>query len=294
MTVIVRQLGMSASPENPWLADPSHPQARVRLFCFPYAGGDARIYRMWSGSLPAFVDTLRVQLPGRSGRIRERPYRRLDEMVESLSHALLPLLDRPFAFFGHSMGAMISFELARYLRRNHCLEPAHLFVSGRRAPHLPSTEPPTYNLPDGEFLEEVRRLNGTPEELFEYPGLMELLCGVLRADFEVTQTYIHKEEAPLSCPITVFGGLQDHWITREQQEAWREQTLSSFSLNMLPGDHFFLRTVQPLILKILSSEIDRMSSVGPNQVGGSLDNSRKCQTKEGVVERTRFPGNPAT
>jgi medium-chain acyl-[acyl-carrier-protein] hydrolase len=171
------------------------------------------------------------------------------------------MLATPFAFFGHSMGAMISFELARRLRREHDREPIHLFVSGRRAPQLPITEPPTYNLPEPQLIEDLRRLNGTPRAVLENPELLQLVLPLLRTDFEVCQTYTYTPQAPLSCPITVFGGLQDTEAPRESLAAWREQTTSSFTLRMFPGDHFFLHTTQHDMLRIIYEQLSRWIGV---------------------------------
>jgi medium-chain acyl-[acyl-carrier-protein] hydrolase len=176
-------------------------------------------------------------------------------MVEEIAGALAPLLDMPFAFFGHSMGAMISFELARLLRARRALEPAHLFISGRRAPHLPPDEPPSYGLPEPEFIEKVRELNGTPREVLEHPELMQLLLPVLRADFEMVQTYEYEPGPPLDTPVSVFGGLLDGEVSREHLEAWRGHTRGPFRLRMLPGDHFFLHASQPGLLAALAQEL---------------------------------------
>jgi medium-chain acyl-[acyl-carrier-protein] hydrolase len=144
-------------------------------------------------------------------------------MVKSISEVIEPHLDKPFAFFGHSMGAMISHDLARALRRKYGVEPVHLFVSGRRAPQMPRTRKTTYDLPEPEFIEELRRLNGTPQEVLDQPELMQLMIPLLRADFSVCQTYQYEPEPPLTCPITVFGGLEDE-TTREELVGWRAQT----------------------------------------------------------------------
>jgi medium-chain acyl-[acyl-carrier-protein] hydrolase len=180
-------------------------------------------------------------------------------MVHAISQAILPYLDQPFAFFGHSMGAMIGFELARLLRREYGLAPVHLFVSGRRAPQLGRVSPITYNLPEPELIEEVRLLDGTPKEVLENPELMEMMIPLLRADFEVVETYTYVPEAPLDCPITVFGGLQDSETGREMLEPWREQTSLNFTLSMLPGGHFFLHSDQRILLNALSRELNRCS-----------------------------------
>jgi len=160
----------------------------------------------------------------------EKPFTSAQSLVEATAAAIFPHLDRPFAFFGHSMGALISFELARYLRRHHKPQPTHLFISGHRAPQLGIEKDLTSKLPDAEFAAELRRLNGMPREVLEHPELMQLMIPLLRADFEVCQTYQDTPEPPLDCPFEVFGGLQDEDVTREMVEAWREQTTRSFKL----------------------------------------------------------------
>jgi medium-chain acyl-[acyl-carrier-protein] hydrolase len=246
----------SVTMPTPWLAyHKSNARAAVRLFCFPYAGSGALIYRSWPNELPKQVEVCPMQLPGRGGRIMEPCYTNLSQLVEDAMHVLLPYLDMPFAFFGHSMGALVSFELARRLRARHGLEPIHLFASGRMAPQLPPREPPSYNLPEPEFIEKLRTLNGTPREVLEHPELMQLVAPIVRADFEAIQTYVYTPDAPFNFPLTVFGGLQDFEITREDLEGWREHAGASFKLRMLPGDHFFLHSSQQLLIRTLTQEL---------------------------------------
>lgn len=253
---------------NAWLGWPKpNPLAQMRLFCFPYAGGSALIYRNWPERLISEVEVCAINLPGRAQRLREAPYTRLSLLVEELAPAVRPFLDKPFAFFGHSMGAMISFELARHLRREQALAPAHLFLSGRGAPHLvKEADTPTFDLPDEEFVRELRRLKGTPQEVLDNPELMQLMIPLLRADFTVCQTYEYRQEPPLDCPITAFGGLQDKEVPREQLEGWREHTSSTFRLVMLPGDHFFLNSQREVLLRILSQELSQ--SLRPTAFSG--------------------------
>ncbi len=228
-------------------------KTRLRLFCFPYAGAGALIFRTWSDGLPADVEVCPVQLPGRGTRLMERPFTHFSPLIEALAQALVPLLDKPFAFFGHSLGALVSFELVRRIRRQYGVHPVHLFVSAGRAPQIPHRGRPIHTLPDREFLMELRRLNGTPSELLGHEELMEIMLPVLRADFAVYETYRYSTEPPLNCPISAFGGLQDHEVSESDLEAWRAQTSVSFSLRMFPGDHFFLK--QPLLLRALSQEL---------------------------------------
>lgn len=161
----------------------------------------------------------------------------------------------PFAFFGHSMGALLGFELARELRRQRGIIPVHLFVSGRRAPQVPDLDPPIHQLPESAFLDELRHLNGTPEEAMQHPELMELMLPVLRADLAISETYVYEHDDPLDCSISAFGGLEDHEVSSDDLEAWREQTHRSFTLRMVPGNHFFLKSSQSLVLQDISRSL---------------------------------------
>jgi medium-chain acyl-[acyl-carrier-protein] hydrolase len=229
------------------------PQSRLRLFCLPYAGAGALIFHKWSDALPRDIEVCPIQLPGRGTRLTEPPFTQLSCLIEALARVLVPLLDKPFAFFGHSLGALIGFELARQIRRQHGLHPVRLFVSAGRAPQIPHRAPPIHTLPDNEFLTELRRLNGTPRELLDHEELMEVMLPIVRADFALYETYLYSAEPPLTCPISAFGGLQDRKVSASDLEAWRSQTSASFSLRMFPGDHFFLK--EPLLLQALSQEL---------------------------------------
>lgn len=248
--------GAAAATPNPWLytINPGA-GAALQLLCFPYAGGGAMIYRDWARGLPAGCKVTAVQLPGRGPRIREVPVTALPQLIEELAPAVLPHLKAPFVFFGHSMGAVISFELARRLRREGARGPLKLFVSGAPAPQSFGTREPLHALPHEELVEELKRLNGTPREVLEHPELLELMLPLLRADFSICDTYEYEDGAPLDCPITVFGGLDDTSVTREGLEGWREQTSAAFTLRMLPGDHFFLHSAQAGLLAIVARQL---------------------------------------
>ena len=230
-------------------------EAKVRLFCFPYAGGGASIFRSWGETLPSSIEVCAAQLPGREAKLNEPPYSQVAPLVEATVEAIAPLLDKPCALFGHSMGAIICFELARRLRRERGVEPAHLFVSGRRAPQIPDKDSPTFDLPEAEFVEELRSLNGTPKEVLENDELRALMLPLLRADFSVCQNYTYSAEPPLSCPITALGGLQDFHVPRKFLEGWGEQTSAAFSVRMFLGDHFFLHPAQTQMLRIIAQEL---------------------------------------
>lgn len=217
-------------------------QNALQLFCFPYAGGGAQIFRPWQRYFSPKVALWLAHLPGRAARIGEPPFRDLKELVTALADAIAPVILENYVFCGHSMGALISFELARELRRrNHSL-PGALFVSGRTAPQIPDPDPPTYNLPEKEFIAELNRLNGTPRELLENPETLSLFLPTIRADFQLVHTYAYRHEPPLACAIYAYGGLQDKDVPAESLNGWQKQTSEKFKVRMLPGDHFFIHT----------------------------------------------------
>jgi medium-chain acyl-[acyl-carrier-protein] hydrolase len=257
----VHQLNTMSSGKNtqlnPWIVCTNpKPQARLRLFCFPYAGAGASIFHSWSRLLPPEIELCSIQFPGREGRLKETPYRQLLPLVEALSEALQPYLDKPFALFGHSMGALISFETTRHLRQRYSLEPVHLFVSGRRPPHLADPEPILHTLPDLDFIQQVqRRYNGIPQVILQDRELMQLFLPVLRADFQLFESYHYTYAPPFNCPISAFGGRHDQRVTEKELASWRDQTLRTFNLQMFPGGHFFLQSVRASLLQALTKEI---------------------------------------
>ena len=246
----------AASNLASWIVYPKpNPNAALRLFCFPYAGGGTVTYRAWVHSLPDTIELALVVLPGRETRLSEPPFRQAAPLVHALSSALQPHLGKKFAFFGHSMGAIVCFELSRHLRRFSGVSPSHLFVSGRAAPQVPDRSTPTYNLPEPQLIQEIRRLNGTAEELLDKPEFTNLILPALRADFELVQTYAYLPESPLDCHITAFGGLNDEDITSDDLAAWKEQTKRRFSLHLFQGDHFFINPQRPHLLKTLQAQL---------------------------------------
>jgi medium-chain acyl-[acyl-carrier-protein] hydrolase len=215
--------------------------ASLRLLCFPYAGAGASIYRAWAALLPPEIELWAIQMPGREHRMAEPPRHDLMGLVEEAQVALRPLLDSPFALFGHSLGALQAFEFARALRRHQAPGPRHLFVSARRAPQHPSMRPAMYLLPEREFWNELARYGGIPQILNDEPELREIFYPILSADFALFETYLYRQEAPLLCPITALGGREDPTLDPEDLAAWRIQTDAAFDMRFFSGDHFFWR-----------------------------------------------------
>lgn len=216
------------------------PSPRLRLFCFPHAGGSATAYRQWSSALPADVEVWAAQLPGRTARMAEPPIRRLEALLSPMETAIRPLLDRPFELFGHSMGAVVAFELARRLRRLEAPAPRRLFLSGRHAPQVPDPDPPIHALPHEAFLQHLRRMGGTPEAIFHEPELLAMFLPALRADLEAVETWTHRDEAPLDVPIVSAGGADDPRAWPAGLEGWRAHTTGEFALHRFAGGHFYL------------------------------------------------------
>jgi medium-chain acyl-[acyl-carrier-protein] hydrolase len=227
----------------------------MRLFCFPYAGATAAVFRNWPRYLPSEIEVCAVQYPGRGSRLSEPLSEDVVNVMNAVYSDLQPLLKKPFAFFGHSMGALVSYEFARRLQQEKQPEPLQLFVSGCIAPHVKIVSEPTYNLPELEFIAELRRLQGTPAEVLDNADLMQLMMPIIRADFKASQTYKYIPGPPLNCSIRAFGGLKDEMVPREKVEAWREHTHGSFRAQMLPGNHFFLNTSESLLTRVIAQEL---------------------------------------
>jgi len=251
------------NPANPPTAGSSawlplleaRPDAAVRLFAFPYAGGGPPVFRPWLGLLPKSVELRAAQLPGRGARFRETHLHRIEPALDALEENILPLLDRPFAFFGHSLGALLAFELTRRLARRG-LAPVELFASGRMAPQLPEHCRPIHQLPDAAFLQELVALNGMSPGVLASPELLELVLPAVRSDFTILESYAFHGDAPcLSCPVTVFGGDRDPRTTPAGLEGWRAQTTGRFELIVLPGDHFFIDTNRSSVVSALVSRL---------------------------------------
>lgn len=215
------------------------------------------MFRSWPDGLPPEVEVCAIELPGHETRFRERPFERLSSLVDALTSAVLPLLDRPFAIYGHSLGAVIGFAFARALRRRDLPGPLELFVAARRAPQLRETSQ-SWRLSDTEFLADVRRMGGIPDAVFQEPGLMARFLPILRADFAVVQAEAFTVEPPLDCPITAYGGVDDERASVEQLQDWQVQTSRRFELEMLPGGHFFLQSARTALLGSLGRHLSQI------------------------------------
>jgi medium-chain acyl-[acyl-carrier-protein] hydrolase len=244
--------------KSPWLVHGARREcARLRLLCFPYAGAGASTFRNWADLLPSEVDVIAVQPPGREGRFREQLPTNLREMAVSLVDALAPHLDLPLATFGHSLGTLLSYETALELRRRSMPLPSHMIMSGRGAPHqhVESYRKNYRLLPRAIFIEELRNMQGTPEEVLDSDELMTILLPILRADFALNATYDVGNDLPLSCRMTVYGGLNDIDTSEAQLQEWRRYTTGGFTHRMFEDGHFFVNSMQSQVLHWLVHDL---------------------------------------
>jgi medium-chain acyl-[acyl-carrier-protein] hydrolase len=235
---------------------PKSASSSLRLVCFPYAGGTIQMFSRWRASLPRQVELGAVELPGHGLRLLEKPLARMEDLVGRTITALEPYLDRPLALFGHSMGGLIAFEVARALRRADLPTPVRLYVSGRGAPQLPDEPSEIHKLPTERFRQAVGGYGATPADVLAQADIMRLIEPALRADFAICETYRYTHEDPLDCPIHAFWGFADQLADRDAVAAWREQTSADFSLRMIPGAHFFIQTAEKVLLQLLTRDLE--------------------------------------
>ncbi|MGK4582315.1 thioesterase II family protein [Kitasatospora sp. HPMI-4] len=232
------------------------PAARIRLVCFPHAGGAASSFRSWTGLLPPSVELVAVQYPGRQDRFGEEPAADMATMVGEISRALIPLLDRPTAFFGHSMGATVAFETARRLPSPVRPALVRLFTSARRAPADCRPLPPEFQGEEG-VLAYVRRLGGAGAAMLDDEELRELALPALRGDFALTGGYRYSPGAPLLCPITSLVGDQDDSNTTADAWRWAAYSTAGHEVQVLPGGHFYTETATAELIALL---VDRLGA----------------------------------
>jgi surfactin synthase thioesterase subunit len=216
------------------------PSVKLRLFCLPYAGGDSSIFKGWSEVLPDYIELVAIQLPGRSVRIKESSLESMQAMVDGIYHAILPLLDRPYLILGHSLGARVAFELIHRLNQSQFILPRHFIASGSRAPHIEWAYKKLHTLPDGEFVDELRQLNGTPTEVLDNRELMQFLMPMLRADFAISDNHVTNQTTHLDCSASVFHGELDTLVKINDAKEWQHHFSKPINFETFSGDHFFI------------------------------------------------------
>jgi NADPH:quinone reductase-like Zn-dependent oxidoreductase/surfactin synthase thioesterase subunit/NADP-dependent 3-hydroxy acid dehydrogenase YdfG/aryl carrier-like protein len=237
--------------------------AKLRLFCFPYMAGGAYSFIDWADKLPESIEVCAIQLPGREERLGEEAFDDIDNLVTTVSDVIMPLLDKPFAFYGHSSGAAMAFKLSHYLKNNHNLLPEKLFLGAWYAPHLASPfrildkvqDEDFESIPENLIYDHLRTLE-IPETVLEDADLMNEMIPSIRADMMMGKNYVHAEKDPLECPITVFAGKNDSVFSFEQIKAWKNYTKENFTFKEVEGNHLFLNENKEVLLKMISEELE--------------------------------------
>ena len=244
---------------NPWLVvHQSRPAARMRLFCLPHAGCGASFFHEWATGLPDDIEVCAVQLPGRENRLMESPVTELFQLIQNIIGGIGAACDKSYALFGHSMGALVAFEIARCQQRSCQRMPCQMFLSGRNAPQIidmQERDSPRHRLSDDALRAELGRMQGTPKKILHNEELMAALLPAVRADLAMVETYTFEEAEPLPCPIHVFGGADDTLTSRAGLESWREQTRGEFQARIYAGDHFFIVSQRQVLLRHIASTL---------------------------------------
>lgn len=227
-----------------WLPEDARPDVGVRLFCFHAAGSGASAFRAWPRALPEWIDVRAVQLPGRESRMRESPFRHMSALVDALAEALAAELEIPFAFFGHSLGGRIAFELTRSLEARGAALPARVIMASTAEPEtLSAADHASSSLPDAEFEAYVARFGGFPDDLRRFPRQFRAICDLLRADLALLSSADVGRVEPLRSPLHVIGASGDPMVRRENLEPWRRWVSDPgrFEVHWFEGDHFFIQ-----------------------------------------------------
>lgn len=251
--------GRSAPVEHAnWLVVPRRQPAALRLVCFPSAGHGPAMFRPWLPLLPPDIELVIAHLPGRESRWSEPALTRIADVVTALEQAIRTHVKPPYVFYGHSLGALIAYEVARRLDSSEAARPQHLFASAHRAPQRPNRHPRLSELSDAAFLGEVnRRHGGIPESVAANRELMDLMLPSLRADYRVFEDYAHGVAMPISSPVTALFGSADTHVTREDVEPWRDVTTGAFELREFAGGHFFVNDLRTDVVATVLQTLQR-------------------------------------
>jgi len=243
--------------DTPWTHFISrNPNAKLRLFCFHYSGGNANVFSPWAQFIPNDIELCSIQLPGRMDLMHLAPFQKFDDVIQPLCAQLLPYLrDKPFVFFGHSLGALLGYGLSHYLLEKYCISPSGLVVSACACPSIRNSGEPIHLLPESAFIEKLYSYNGADNgdvrQLFENKAFMQLMIPILRADFSLSATYHYVKRQPFDFPIFAYGGDQDSQVSPDEIKAWHLETTNIFKYALFSGGHFFLKKQQEMFLKTL-------------------------------------------
>lgn len=241
-----------------WLVRSPCAAPRLRLFCFSYAGGSAGAYAQWQQQLGPHVEVCAVQLPGRGARMGEAPLTSLAQVASAVADVIARQGPLPYACFGHSLGALLAFEVARCSHRLRLPLPLHLFVSGSDAPAARSGLRQLHLLPDAQLIDALRQYNGTPAELLEHRELMALVLPAIRADFGLVETYAYQPWLRLPVPLTVLAGRDDAHVAGARLAEWGRETARDSRIAWFDGGHFFVNEQRAAVLECVAATLEQL------------------------------------
>jgi medium-chain acyl-[acyl-carrier-protein] hydrolase len=261
--------------DNPWIVRRNVSRdATLRVFCVPYAGAGAAIFRDWHNAFPSHIEVCAIEPPGRFARQGDPVPTDMSAYADAMEAALGPFLDVPFAFFGYSLGALMAFECARRVRARRGLEPSSLIVAAHKAPQLAHRNGQLSGIPKSEFVPAIERRYGPLDPAIRSePQVLDMVVNIMRTDLKLLEDYRYEAGQAFECPILAVGGLSDESVTQTELEGWREQTARAFRVEMLSGGHFFLRTSASALHALVRSELERCapSPASTRPYGTSLD-----------------------
>ncbi len=264
---------------SPWITCYApRPDATTRLICIPHGGGGPQSYKAWAEQLPEHIEVLALSFPGRGSRHGEAAIHSMPQLADEITEALKPYLNKPYVLFGHSVGALVAYEVACRIQATGLMQPMRLIVSAHETPENSHTDSPMYTLSDSELLDKIGELGLVPDNALQNTELAQFILPALRADFELSETYVYQPGKALSAPITATLGSADPLLDKNAMQLWETYTAEAFSLRCYDGDHFYTVSAEQQVLDDIAAELAEDLQRQPASIleGERVDYPQKC------------------